>query len=215
MAGDRQDRPYGGESQREREARRREKFLEAALEIIGSRGVRAATVRALCSEAGLSPRYYYEAFGSVEDLFVQLYRTQTARLENSVLEAIQPVSGNIRSMAEAGLTAFFNTLKADPRLTRILFIEYTVITTRVEAINQESFDHFLALILQLTHPFYKDRLPGYLNDHILGTAVTGAVVQLANAWYLSGFENRVEDLVENLLFLMASLFHEIGVDFDD
>ncbi|MFN3714131.1 MAG: TetR/AcrR family transcriptional regulator [Alcanivoracaceae bacterium] len=215
MTNDLQDRPYGGESLSERETCRKEKLLQAALNIIGTRGVRAATVRALCGEAGLSPRYYYEAFESTEDLFVQLYQAQTARLASAVLEAIRPAAGNIKLMAKAGLTAFFTELEADPRLTRILFIEYTTIAPRVNPVNQQSFDHFLDLILQLAKPFYEGRLPENINDRILGMAVTGAVVQTANAWFLSGFDHPVETLVENILFLLTSLFRELSIPLDE
>lgn len=215
MANDHHDRPYGGETQYEREAGRKHKFLQAALEIIGKQGVRAATVRALCGEARLSPRYYYEAFDSTEDLFVQLYEAQTARLAGSIFEAIKPASGNLRLMAEAGLTALFSELKADPRLARILFIEYTAIAPRVTPLNQQSFDHFVNLILQAAEPFYAGRLSGNLDERILATAMTGAIVQIANSWFLSGFQQSIETLVENILFLLMSLVHELKIPLKD
>ena len=55
------ERAYGGTPADVRIRERREKLLAAAYEIIGTRGFRAATVRAVCAESGLSQRYYYEA----------------------------------------------------------------------------------------------------------------------------------------------------------
>lgn len=212
---DAQGRAYGGETQIERESARREKLLDAALKIIGTQGVRAATVRALCAEAGLSPRYYYQAFDSLEDLFVQLYRKQTKRLESVVLIAMNPVMDKPKSMARAGLSAFFQELKSDPHLTRVLFIEYTSVNTQVEQINQESFDYFIDLILKIVRPYYQSNFPKNLNEKIISTALIGATVQLANSWYLAGFDEQVNELVENLLFIVSSLAQKIGIAFED
>src|ERR1700760_1177054 len=58
-----QVRPYGGVEASERLALRRRRLLEAGLELLGgSDNHPELTVRALCAEAGVSARYFYEGF---------------------------------------------------------------------------------------------------------------------------------------------------------
>jgi AcrR family transcriptional regulator len=52
-------RSYGGESANDRLARRRRQLLDAGLELFGTTGYRATTVRQLCREARVSDRYFY------------------------------------------------------------------------------------------------------------------------------------------------------------
>ena len=67
-------RPYAGERPGERVLRRRQQFLDAGLELFGSIGYRATTVRILCKQAKLTDRYFYESFTSTEDLLLEVYR---------------------------------------------------------------------------------------------------------------------------------------------
>ena len=81
---DNKGRVYGGENQEERRARRRQQFLDAGLQVFGTLGYRAATVRSLCKQAGLTDRYFYESFDTTEDLLVGVYRQQCEALERAV-----------------------------------------------------------------------------------------------------------------------------------
>ena len=57
----------------QRTAERRERFLEAGLNIFGNEGFHAATVRKICKEAGLTDRYFYESYSSMEALLIEVY----------------------------------------------------------------------------------------------------------------------------------------------
>ncbi|MBS1906507.1 MAG: TetR/AcrR family transcriptional regulator [Actinobacteria bacterium] len=57
---------------------KREEILEAALEIIGSRGYRSASVRGIADEVGISPAGLLHYFGTKEELFVEILRTRDA-----------------------------------------------------------------------------------------------------------------------------------------
>ena len=64
------DRPYRGVEAPERLAARRRRFLEAGLELLGgATDPGELTVRAICADAGLTARYFYESFTD-KDQFV-------------------------------------------------------------------------------------------------------------------------------------------------
>lgn len=62
---------------------KREEILNAALEVIGRSGYRAASVREVAEASGLSPAGLLHYFGSKEELFVEILR---ARDEHDVRE---------------------------------------------------------------------------------------------------------------------------------
>ncbi|WP_426625289.1 TetR/AcrR family transcriptional regulator [Leifsonia sp. McL0607] len=57
---------------------KREEILEAALEIIGHRGYRSASVREIAEAVGLSPAGLLHYFGSKEQLLVEILRARDA-----------------------------------------------------------------------------------------------------------------------------------------
>ena len=118
---DNKGRVYGGENQEERRARRRQQFLDAGLQLFGTLGYRAATVRALCKQAGLTDRYFYESFDTTEDLLVGVYRQQCEALERAVMQALAASGGlagdDFMHSIEAGLAAVF-THVSDARMAR-------------------------------------------------------------------------------------------------
>ena len=59
-------------------AERRAAFLEAGFELIGTEGYRAATVRAVCKQAGYTDRYFYQLFGSTEGLLLAVCTHRSA-----------------------------------------------------------------------------------------------------------------------------------------
>src|SRR4051794_37883174 len=81
-------RVYGGVEREDRVRVRRQRFLEAGVQVFGTRGYRAATVRAICEEAKLTDRYYYESFSSLEDYLLAVYLMLVADLESAVVDAV-------------------------------------------------------------------------------------------------------------------------------
>jgi AcrR family transcriptional regulator len=59
----------------------RQRLLESALQLFGSRGYEETTMRDIAAEAGYSPGLTYRYFSSKEELVLSLYRTLCAELE--------------------------------------------------------------------------------------------------------------------------------------
>lgn len=66
-------RAYGGEGGDTRVARRRTALIDAGLDLLGAGDVGAVTVRGVCRRAGLTARYFYESFESVDQLVGVMY----------------------------------------------------------------------------------------------------------------------------------------------
>src|ERR1700761_6805201 len=73
MATKTEGRIYGGRSAPQRRAERRERLLDAALELYGTNGFRRTTIPMLCTASGVTARHFYEEFESREALLRALY----------------------------------------------------------------------------------------------------------------------------------------------
>jgi AcrR family transcriptional regulator len=116
-------RAYGGVSAGERIAARREKLLDAGLELFGTRGFAATGVKDVCREAGLTDRYFYESFANNEALFLAVFDRLTDDLFAAVAVAVGDAGDNAAGQLRSAISAFVDALVADSRKPRVLFME--------------------------------------------------------------------------------------------
>lgn len=112
-------RKYGGETAEARRARRRAQLLDAGAAVVRRDGVRNATFRAICAEAGLSERYFYESFKNLDDLLTALCRTTVAEVENHARAAADE-AGNPRAAMLATITSVVEALERDDLLAALI-----------------------------------------------------------------------------------------------
>src|ERR1700721_1384529 len=71
-----------------RRAERREVLVDAALELLGTQGGGAFTVRGVCLEARLNARYFYESFDGLDALFVAVFDMLVGQTLQQALRAL-------------------------------------------------------------------------------------------------------------------------------
>lgn len=151
-------RTYGGESAADRGARRRRQLLDAGLELFGTQGFRAATVRGICREARVADRNFYEEFATTEELLLAIYDECTDRLQTAAAEAIAEVvaevvaevgDGDLVAVAGAGIGAFLRVIADDPRVGRLVWLEMVGVSPRVTAAYLGRMELFGAFLLGL------------------------------------------------------------------
>lgn len=198
-------RTYKGESQAARAKERKAKLLEAALEVIGKEGFKAATVRKVCAQAGLTERYYYEAFGNATGMLKAVYEAQTTRLAQTMFSAISMVPQTPTAMAEAALTSLFGAIKKDPRMARVIYIEVVGVNEELDQAYQVGLQKFEDLLVKLSHPLYPEENVADLDEKLIASAIVGAVTQVARNWVLADFDRSITLLVNNLMNLVVGV----------
>ena len=118
-------RAYGGVSAGERIAGRREKLLDAGLELFGTRGFASTGVKDVCREARLTDRYFYESFANSEALFLAVFDRLTDELFGAVAAAAGETGDDAERQLRSAISAFVDALVADSRKPRVLFMEAT------------------------------------------------------------------------------------------
>ncbi|WP_218670867.1 TetR/AcrR family transcriptional regulator [Microbispora sp. GKU 823] len=125
---------YGGRSAEERQAERRRRFLEAGLDLFGGGpGYRATRITDVCRAAGLSSRQFYEEFHTLEDLLAELHLYVNDVAQRSVL-AVLPQVRHLEPIDRCTrlFRAYAAGATADPRHTRIAFVEIIGVSPRLD-----------------------------------------------------------------------------------
>src|SRR3954447_8617541 len=116
-------RVYGGGSAGERVEVRRQRLMDAALELMGTEGWAGTSVRAICREAGLTPRFFYESFDDLDALAVAVFDDISVRATAAILEAVRDAPDEPAAQANAAIATFVDQVTQDPRRARVVFAE--------------------------------------------------------------------------------------------
>ncbi|WP_116051794.1 TetR/AcrR family transcriptional regulator [Amycolatopsis palatopharyngis] len=115
-------RTWGGTTLSDRRAARREQLLAAGLDLLGTGGTAAVSVRAVCRKAKLTERYFYENFADREALVLAVYEQVGAQAHQALVDAVAAAPASATERAEAAVTAFVELMLDDPRKGRVLLI---------------------------------------------------------------------------------------------
>jgi AcrR family transcriptional regulator len=115
-------RTYAGQPAKDRRNQRRQRLIEAGLDVIGEVGLSGLTMTLVIRRAGLTERYFYESFADRNQLLVAVAGAVAAALEHRLVAAGEAVAGGIEARARATATALVSVLTEDPRMAR-LFVE--------------------------------------------------------------------------------------------
>jgi AcrR family transcriptional regulator len=174
-----QKRRYSGQSFESRQAERRQRLVHAALNVAAKAGLEGFSVAAICAEAGLTARYFYESFPSREAIFVEAYR----RAQDELLARMQTEAGAGDNTRRA-LTGFFTALTLAPGLARVFLID---LDDHQGALRIASFDGAKKLVRAL----------GLKAQHPLAQAgIIGAIVDIAKRWIETDFAEPVDTVVK-------------------
>ena len=113
---------YPGLSKEDRMAARREDFVQAGIEVIGTAGIQAMKLHDVCAAADLTQRYFYESFPNLEAFAKAVMETISIRMALRVFEATMSAP-DVRDRAKVMLSEMVAILDEDPRLGRILLVE--------------------------------------------------------------------------------------------
>lgn len=122
MATQTPQRVYAGMTAAQRRAERRSRLLDAAIDVLASRGWERATVTGICERARLIPRYFYESFRDREALLISVFDSIVDEVSQEIAERgtdDPSVAGLIRGTIDSWLAV----VSRDPRKGRVAFVE--------------------------------------------------------------------------------------------
>ena len=199
-------RLYRGRTPEEREVARRERLLEAALELFGTKGVAATQIAALSAAAGISPRDFYKSFASRGALFSALYDQLIADVANQVREALAIAPKSLEAQTKAGSKAFLDAYLDDPRVGRVICLEVAALDRELKGRPRKAM-HFFAEFARRAIANADGGPPqSSEGDPLRFLAMTGAINELVIEALTSPTppeRSRLEDIVHELVLLFA------------
>jgi AcrR family transcriptional regulator len=193
-------RLYGGQTLQERRATRREQLLDAGLELFGTVGYGNATIEAICALARLNPRYFYEQFGSREELLGAVYDRHVQAVLETVAAAIQAAPPDPRARLEQGLRAFIGGTLSDERAARINYFEVVGVSRELETRRREVLRGYAAMIAaqatDLDAPAFTAAGDPRLAATALVSATDGLIIDLLSDPRSSGPDQIVATLLD-------------------
>lgn len=110
-----QARSYRGVAQVDRVAQRREVLISAGLDCLHADGLASFSVRAVCAQARLTARYFYESFADLDALLVAIVDTVCADVAAHAISAIAAAPDQLEHQIRSAVSSALTVLSEDPR----------------------------------------------------------------------------------------------------
>lgn len=174
-------RRYAGMSADDRTAERRARLMEAGLEVFSSVGAAGATMTAICARAKLTERYFYESFGSRDELLRAVVDAVSEEIKDTALRALHSPAGSVEERVRRAIEAFVAVLTDDRRKGRVAMIESLAVDA-LRTHRRESMREFARLVADQARELYGDRAWPEPRSEITGLLFIGGLAELVVAW---------------------------------
>ena len=204
-------RTYAGKDAQTRQAERRDKLVAAGITLFGRQGFAASSIDAVCREAGLTKRYFYESFTDREALLVEAYRAATRDLMHAIQQATAPHRADSRALVRAGVQEVFRFVRDHPDPARLIMIEATSVRSQLGRLYGQSYGDFVNLLVAVTKPFLPDEGPGDTILAVMARGATGAIIHLCQVWIATDFKQPIEELTTGTERILGGMGRELGI----
>jgi AcrR family transcriptional regulator len=184
-------------------AERRERLLDAALEVFATETFHAAKVRDVCRAAGLTERYFYESFPDKEALLTALADGIIADFINAAGPSIALLSTDLEPALNGALTAVVRSLTGDRRRAQILFVEVVGVSRAMETRRRDAIASLVEVIRAGVEQAFGAWARESVEVELIARSVIGAASELLVAYVRDELPLDQDGLVLNLnrLFL--------------
>lgn len=183
---------WTGQSLDARRAERREMLIAAGVRLYGAQGFHGTGVRAICREAGLTERYFYESFANGEELLLAAFNEVIQTLLTQIVEAdepAEPVEYRVRRM----LGAYYAALRAHPSAARVFLVEIVGVSPAIDdAIRRSMHDLSTPLFAALA----SDWNGHWRGNPLLRRGIEGGLLHIALDWGAHNYAHSVDTVID-------------------
>ena len=199
-------RSYGGKSADERASARRGRLVDAAITLMARSGESRTTMTAVCAEAGLTERYFYESFGSRDDVLVAALDAVSEEIARTAVEAVASSSGEPAARVRAAIGAVVDLVVAEPDKMRVAVIESNA-NASMRARRHELLGSFAALVAAEARDIFGEETWPEPRDHLQGVIFMAGLSELVASWLLGEVELSPDELVTTASDSLVALMH--------
>ena len=189
----------------QRAEERKARLLAAALELFARQGYGRTTIEALCSEAKVTARHFYQLFDSREAILRALYDNIIADLRAGVLKAMSAPELNLSEQIPLAVSAMVHHYQEDSRHARVGVLEVVGVSPQMEARRREAIHDMAGLIeAYLNNLVSKGELPKR-NYHLVSVALVGGINELLAEWLMLENPPDIPELSEEIINILNAL----------
>jgi AcrR family transcriptional regulator len=204
-------RIYGGMTAEQREAGRRARLIDTAIELMGTRGAADTTVTAVCATSGVTSRYFYQHFADRDALLRAVAEQLRTTMQGAIVAAIPEGSLTPDALAQAPIRAMLTMIHNDPRLARILFVESGTEPT-LRQLRSEMMASFADLVWQQARLHLDISDSAVKVGELAAILGVGGVFEVLRRWADGELDYSPDQLVEHCAGLLGSLAGYILAD---
>lgn len=188
-------RPFRGVSAERRRAERRDKLVEAAIELIATQGLAGTKIKDVTDRAGVSPRYFYESFPDLETLLLTMVDDLIGKVIAAIPPALAAAPDTAQGKAEAAITGFIRTVEAN----RLLFTAGFIEAPRNEAVRvrmHAASDALIRIAAEQAIESYQIPIVGRRQMEFAARMVVNGSVATIGSWVQGEFDASPEELIQ-------------------
>lgn len=190
---------YAGLPVQDRQRQRRERFLQSGLTIFARDGYANSSVGAICKDAALSSRQFYEEFTGREALLLQLYEMIDRQSRDAVSSAVEGMAGaTALDRIEAGARAYIEAIGTDRRKAQVALVEVIGASIKVEQYRAELRRLWGSVLRQAAAEAVRNGEIPATDYDMRVTALIGAVNSVAYEWSHADPRPSLDDVVATL-----------------
>lgn len=174
-------RTYGGRPGADRRGERRARLLSVGRHLLTApEGPAGFSVRGVCREAGLTPRYFYESFADAGDLARAVYDECIAAITVDTVTALGELGTDNRAAVHRGMAALVDLIAEDPSRGRLLFSPALAAVPEIAECRVSSTRMFVKLVG--AEASSRVELQESAPVHVAAELLVGGVAQVISAW---------------------------------
>ena len=190
-------RDYDGKTAAERVAERRERLIDAGVELFGDRGYAATSIRSVLQQSGLRDRYFGESFADLDALLAAVYSRLIDEEIAGCAAAIDTTNGGTEG-ARAMIDTITRSFQKSPGQARIKSREVLSGGPVAHEQRRAGLRRLAQLVADLLPPSSALNSTDVL---MLGFGIVAAADELLMTW-MDGAEGLTRDDVIDLVMLM-------------
>jgi AcrR family transcriptional regulator len=190
-------RDYDGKTAAERVAERRERLIDAGVELFGERGYAATSIRAVLQQSGLRDRYFGESFADLDSLLAAVYSRLIDEEISGCAAAIENTNGGSEG-ARAMIDTITRSFEKNPGKARIKSREVLSGGPVAGEQRRAGLRRLAQLVADLLPPSTALNRSDVL---LLGLSIVAAADELLLTW-MDSAEGLTRDRVADVVMLM-------------
>ncbi|HTU69851.1 MAG TPA: TetR/AcrR family transcriptional regulator [Candidatus Baltobacteraceae bacterium] len=195
------NRVYGGRSNAQRRAERRERLFVAGFELFGTAGFAKTTIPMLCAASGVTARHFYEEFASREELLRAIFDDLADRAYEIVREALRATEKPAFERVLSSNRAYYQFFTEDPRRARIYALECLGISPEFEQHRRATRERSVQQLTRATEWLEPTGVLNRLDSRLISVGLASSAIAILAEWVLAKTKPSVEKMAQTLTLL--------------